>query len=68
MLRALVIVPNQKTKDVGDLLAIARATAQKIAHTRKNVNVRSILYDPVTQVYVALYSLPDDVREGKVRE
>ena len=55
MLRALVIIPNDKTTDMGDLLAIARSQAQKREHTRENVNVRSILYDPVTGVYIALY-------------
>jgi len=65
MLRALVIAPNQRTKDVGDLLAIARTAAQKREHTRQNVTVHSIIYDPVTQVYVALYRVPE-VREGKV--
>lgn len=66
MLRALVIYANRKTKDVGDLLAIARAEAQKREHTRHNVTVHSIIYDPVTQVYVALYQ-PPGARGVKVR-
>jgi len=55
MLRALVIVSNDKTVDMGDILAIARSQAQKREHTHENVNVKSILYDPVTGSYVVLY-------------
>ena len=55
MLKALVIVPNDRTREMGSLLAIARAEAQKKEHTHENVRVRSILYDPVTKVFVALY-------------
>ena len=55
MLKALVIVPNDKTTDMGDLLAIARAEAQKREHTHQNINVRRLLYDPVCDIYIALY-------------
>ena len=66
MLKALVIVPNQRTKDVGDLLAIARATAQKREHTHEKVNIRAIQFVASLGVYVAVYELPD-VRAGTVR-
>ena len=66
MLRALVITPNQRTKDVGDLLAIARATAQKREHTHEKVDIKAIQFVASLGVYVAVYELPD-VREGKVR-
>lgn len=65
MLRALVIIPNQKTKDVGDLLQIARAEAQKREHTRSKVNVKAIQFVPECQVYVAVYKVPG-VRDGEV--
>ena len=65
MLKALVIVPNQRTKDVGDLLAIARATAQKREHTHEKVNIRAIQFVSSLGVYVAVYKVPD-VRKGKV--
>lgn len=55
MLKALVIVPNERSRDMGSLLAIARAEAQKREHIRRKVNVKSILYDPVCGVYIALY-------------
>ena len=65
MLRALVITPNQRTKDMGDILQIARATAQKCEHTHQNVNIKAIQFVASLGVYVAVYELPD-VREGKV--
>jgi len=55
MLKALVITPNERTRDVGTLLAIARAEAQKREHTHQNIDVRRLLYDPVCDVYIALY-------------
>jgi len=59
MLKALVVYVNERVKDMGDILMIARATAQKIEHTHENITVKNILYDPVTQVYVAIYESPE---------
>jgi len=53
MLKSIVIIPNAKTGDVGALLAIARAEAKK--KEGRKVSVRSLLFDPVTKVFVALY-------------
>lgn len=55
MLKALVIIPNEKTQDMGDLLAIARAEAQKREHTREDVNVKALAFIPECGVYVAVY-------------
>lgn len=63
-LRALVITPNERTKDVGDILAIARAEAQKREHTRQNISIKVVKFVAELSVYVALYMVPD-VREGK---
>jgi len=71
VLKALVIYPNDKTRDVGDLLAIARSQAQKRQHTHENVNIRSILYDSITGVFVALYETRGSkplMQEAKRRE
>ena len=57
MLKALVIVPNERTQGTGDILQIARAEAKKREHTRHNINVKRLLYDPVCKVYVALYEI-----------
>ena len=68
MLKALVIYPpDKKTSDLGDILHISRAVAQKKEGTHQNIAIRSILYDSFNQVFVVLYWLPDYVREGKVR-
>lgn len=55
MLRALVIAPNQRTKELADLLAIARSEAQKREHTRQNVEVRALVFVPECSVYIAVY-------------
>ncbi|MFQ6081275.1 MAG: hypothetical protein ACE5OW_06375 [Candidatus Bathyarchaeia archaeon] len=73
MLRALVIYVNEKVKDVGSLLAIARAEAQKREHTHRNLVVRAIKFIPELGVYVAFYeplgcSRRLDARRGKEGE
>jgi hypothetical protein len=59
MLKSLVIVPNSRTKEVGDLLAIARAEARKREHTDKNPPVRALRFLPELGVYVAVYEAQD---------
>jgi len=66
MLKSLVIYPNERTRDVGSILQIARSIAKKIEHTDVNIPVLNIIFDPVNQVYVAIYecsSSPQDVEE-----
>jgi hypothetical protein len=55
MLKSLVIVPNEKTRELGDILQIARSLAKKKEHTDDNIPVLSILFCPVTKVYIAVY-------------
>lgn len=57
MLKALVVVPNKKTSDLGDLLAIARAEARKREHSSVNPPVRSLIFVPELDVYVAVYEV-----------
>ncbi len=59
MLKALVIVPNEKTKELGDLLAVARAEARKREHADKNPPVRALRFLPELSVYVAVYEAPE---------
>jgi hypothetical protein len=59
MLKALVIVPNSRTKEVGDLLAVARAEARKREKTDKNPPVRALNFFPELGVYVAVYETQD---------
>jgi hypothetical protein len=55
MLKALVIVPNDKTRELGDLLAVSRAEARKREHADKNPPVRALMFIPELGVYVAVY-------------
>jgi hypothetical protein len=59
MLKSLVIVPNSRTKEVGDLLAIARAEARKREHADKNPPIRALRFLPELGVYVAVYEAQD---------
>ena len=55
VLKALVIVPNERTKEVGALLAVARAEARKREKTRQNPPVLALRFFPELNVYVAVY-------------
>jgi hypothetical protein len=55
MLRAIVIVPNDKTVDLGSLLAIARSEACRREHTSVNPVVRALVFVAELDVYVAVY-------------
>ena len=57
LLKALVIVPNSRTKEIGDLLAIARAEARKREHADKNPPIRALVFVPELQVYCAIYEV-----------
>jgi len=59
VLKALVIVPNEQTKEVGDLLAVARAEARKREHIDKNPPIRALRFFPELGVYVAVYETQD---------
>jgi hypothetical protein len=55
MLKALVIAPNEKTGEIGSLLAVARAEARKREHSEQNPPIRALRYFPELDVYVAVY-------------
>jgi len=59
VLKALVIVPNEKTKEFGCLLAVARAEARKREHAEKNPPIRALRFLPELGVYVAVYEAQD---------
>ena len=54
MLKALVIIPNEKTGEIGCLLAVARAEARKREHADKNPPIRALKFLPELGVYVAV--------------
>jgi len=55
MLKAIVIYGNEKTRDMGSLLQIARVESRRREHADKNPCVRSLIFDSVTQVWIAIY-------------
>jgi len=57
MLKALVIVPNDQTKEVGSLIAVARAEARKREHTQQNPPIRALVFVPELEVYCAIYEV-----------
>jgi hypothetical protein len=60
MLKALVIVPNDRTKEFGCLLAVARAEARKRERSQQNPPIRALKFFPELNVYVAVYEAQDD--------
>ena len=58
-LKALVVSPNDRVGDFGDLLAIGRAEAKRILGTRENVNVKDILYSAKCGVHVIVFEVPE---------
>lgn len=59
-LKSLVILLNDKMKDMGDVLAVARSTAQKKEHTHRNMNVKALHFIPELDCYVALYEVQSE--------
>ena len=57
MLKALVIVSNSRTKEVGDLSAIARAEARRREKSKENPSIRALRFFPELGVYVAVYEV-----------
>jgi hypothetical protein len=55
MLKALVIVPTENTKEFGALLAVARAEARRREHSEKNPPILVLRFLPELSIYVAVY-------------
>ena len=55
ILKALVIIPNEQTKEVGALLAVARQAARNREHADKNPPILALRFFPELGVYVAVY-------------
>lgn len=65
MLKALVLMPNSKTTEYGDLIAIARAEARKREHAQENPPIRALRYFPELCVYVAVYEATENINLTK---
>jgi hypothetical protein len=57
MLKALVIMPNEKTKEIGSILAIARDTARKRENSSINPPIRALQFIAELEVFVAVYEV-----------
>jgi hypothetical protein len=57
VLKALVIIPNEKTIEFGCLLAVARAEARKREHSDQNPPICALRFFPELNVYVAVYKV-----------
>ena len=68
MLKALVIIPNERTTEYGDLLAIARAEARKREHSEQNPPIRVLQFVPELGVYVAVYEASDAANQTTKQE
>ena len=55
MFKALVVSPNEKTTELGSILAIARSEARKREQLKENPPIRALRYFPELCVYVAVY-------------
>ena len=59
MLKALVITPNEKTSEVGSLLAVTRDAARKREESSTNPPIRALHFIPELRVFVAVYEVPE---------
>lgn len=59
MLKALVLMPNEKTSELGSLLAIARDVARKREGLQINPPIRALNYLAELGIYVAVYEVAD---------
>jgi hypothetical protein len=60
MLKALVIAPNDQTREFGSLLAVARAEARRREQSKENPPIRALRYFPELGVYVAVYEASEN--------
>jgi hypothetical protein len=65
MIKALVVFPNDKTREFGSLLAIARAEARKREKAEKNPPILALTFVPELQVYVAVYEAQDIPKQAR---
>ena len=66
MMKALVIIPNEQTREFGALLAVARAEARKREHADENPPVLALRFFPELGVYVAVYGA-QEIKKSEVK-
>ena len=65
MFKALVIIPNAKTSEVGALLAVARDAARKRENTRTNPPIRALHFIAELGVFIAVYETVENEQTQK---
>jgi len=66
MLRALIVIPNEKTASLPSILRIATSAAKRREHG-SNLIVKAVRFIAECGVYVVVYEVKSSgVREGKV--
>jgi hypothetical protein len=60
LLKALVIIPNEKTSEFGNLLAVARAEARKREHAELNPPILAMKFIGELGVFVAVYEAEEN--------
>jgi hypothetical protein len=63
LLKALVIVTNEKTTEFGSILAIARSEARKREQSKTNPPIRALRYFPELSVFVAVYEAIENLEK-----
>jgi hypothetical protein len=64
MLKALVITPNEKTIEYGNLIAIIRAESRRREHSTENPPIRALVYIAELKVFVGVYEIPDPSQQN----
>ena len=65
MLKALVVIPNEKTTSLPSILRIAKAEGRRREHG-KNLVIKAVRFISECEVYVVIYEVKSpEVREGK---
>jgi hypothetical protein len=64
LLKAIVIMPNSKTSEIGALIAIARSEARKREQSRENPPIRALKFIPELCLYVAVYETFDNPNQN----
>jgi hypothetical protein len=62
LFKALVIMPNEKTSEIGSILAVARSMARKRENSQDNPPIRALLFLPEVSAYVAVYEADEKTK------
>jgi hypothetical protein len=68
MFKALFIMPNEKTSDVGALLAVARDAARKREGAETNPSIRALEFIAELGIFVAVYEAVERTNSNQEKE